>query len=545
MGDKNVEAGLAEGTAAEPETQARADDELTRLRQLVLGDDYEKTLYEQTHGRNPVEELSDSISEAIVLRSSRDDSLGQSLAPIVDSAIENSIDRNPRKIIDIIFPILGPAIRKAVAAALGDMVQSLNTLLEQSVSAKAMSWRLQAWRSGVSYAQFVITKTVRYRVEQVLLVHRETGLLLQSVQRADISAQDPNLVSAMLTAVTDFVSDSFAAEAGQTLEGVRFGDLTLVVEVGPHAILALAVRGTPAEEVRETSAHTVEEVHRIFASALLDFDGDDQSFVASEPLLSRCLMSQSLEEDKPARKPWMALVVIAAALSWFAYEAWQWRVIRQAQTEIINALQEEPGYVLVSTQRSPDSLQLVLLHDNTARKPETVVDLHSERDFRVQLDATAIHIGPLPDIPQPEPPPPPSLMDQWQTAHAQLNTTVFNFESKSTELSADELDTLAVFLRTLRQYDSLSTRLGRDYQLMVMGFADGTGGGQANRKISEERANGMRDLLIENGVPERRIITLGLGNRDRDHLPSESQRRVAINVVSVELKPVSEGNGSL
>ena len=42
--------------------------------------------------------------------------------------------RNPRPLADALFPIIGPAIRKAIATTLSGMLESLNTTLEHSLS---------------------------------------------------------------------------------------------------------------------------------------------------------------------------------------------------------------------------------------------------------------------------------------------------------------------------------------------------------------------------------------------------------------------------
>ena len=99
---------------------------------------------------------------------------------------------------------MGPVIRKAVAAALQEMVQNLNQVLSEGLSFRSWRWRVQAWRVGKSYAEYVLIKSLQYRVELVLLIHRETGLLLQDVCLPQVVREDPELVSAMLTAIYVF-----------------------------------------------------------------------------------------------------------------------------------------------------------------------------------------------------------------------------------------------------------------------------------------------------------------------------------------------------
>ena len=140
--------------------------------------------------------------------------------------------------------MLGPAIRKAIAETLAGLVASINSTIEHSLSPHGLRWRLEAWRTGVPYAQIVLKHALIYRVEQVFLIHAETGLLLAHAWAPELKASDPELISGMLTAIRDFVVDSFSREreAGG-LRRFSVGELTVMVEQGPRAVLAAVVRG--------------------------------------------------------------------------------------------------------------------------------------------------------------------------------------------------------------------------------------------------------------------------------------------------------------
>ena len=98
----------------------------------------------------------------------------------------------------------------------------MNQTLGRSFSAQGLKWRLEAWRTGKALREVVLLRTLVYRVEQVFLIHRETGLLLQHVSAGPRRAsQDADMVSGMLTAIRDFVQDSFGGKerAGSTPSG--------------------------------------------------------------------------------------------------------------------------------------------------------------------------------------------------------------------------------------------------------------------------------------------------------------------------------------
>ena len=102
---------------------------------------------------------------------------------------------------------MGPAIRKAIAATIQGLIQNFNQILEHSFSIKGLRWRLEALRTRRPFAEVVLLHTLVYQVEQVFLVHRKSGLLIDHVVAKTTVPQNPDLVSGMLTAIKDFVQE--------------------------------------------------------------------------------------------------------------------------------------------------------------------------------------------------------------------------------------------------------------------------------------------------------------------------------------------------
>lgn len=62
--------------------------------------------------------------------------------------------------------------------------------------------------------------------------------------------------------------------------------------------------------------------------------------------------------------------------------------------------------------------------------------------------------------------------------------------------------------------DDLAARLaGRNVEIVhVIGHSDRIGTALANQRISSQRANSVRDYLVERGVPDERITAVGRGS---------------------------------
>src|ERR1035438_7617157 len=201
---------------------------------------------------------------------------------------------------DALFPIFGKAIRKAITAELDGMLQSLSQTLEQRFSWRSLRWRWESIRTGKPYAEIVLLRSLLYRVEQVFLIHRKTGLLLQHVAMDTAATKDPEMVSGMLTAIQDFVRDSVSGAEGENLETVRMGDIGVVLTYGPDAILSGFGAGGPPRNLARVFQDTLDTIERQKAEALHSFDGDTAEFDSCRPQLKACLVGQGKPDQRKA-----------------------------------------------------------------------------------------------------------------------------------------------------------------------------------------------------------------------------------------------------
>jgi OOP family OmpA-OmpF porin len=358
------------------EEQPNGATEFATLRELLVGP--ERHQLDELADR--VEEvaitphvLAEQLPEAIALRASRDGQLGRALAPTIETALRESIRRNPREVATAIFPVLGPAIRKAIAETMSGLVRSINSAVEHSFSVQGIKWRIEAWRTGVRYADVVIKHALVYRVEQVFLVHAETGLLLAHVTAPDLDVPDADLISGMLTAIQDFVRDSFRPAEGGTLSTFTVGEHTVHVEAGPSALVAGIIRGQFRESVPQRLQQSLEQIHLEYASPLGDFEGDAAPFASAAALLEENLETvlstdRKTERAKMAWLRWaIPLAAILLLLGGLATASWlRWR-------RAVRLMQAEPGYVVIDADRSWRRWQFRGLKDPMARDPRAVL----------------------------------------------------------------------------------------------------------------------------------------------------------------------------
>ncbi|CAN5749559.1 hypothetical protein BH18ACI4_BH18ACI4_05330 [soil metagenome] len=363
------------------DTSNVASDEgsVAELRSLLLGP--AEAQLAEVHERllNPqrqVEEVSRVLPDAIAVRSRQDDDLTTALAPTVSAALEYSVRKDPQPLADAIFPIIGPAIRKAIAAALSGMSQSFNQTLTHSMSARGLGWRWEALRTGRPFSEVVLLRTLLFRVEQIFLIHKETGLLLRHVSAANAAVQDADMVSGMLTAIQDFVRDSFTTRQGEGLETLQVGELTVWIEQGPQAILAGVIRGNAPQQLREVFQETLEKIHLQYGTALKKFAGDATPFSSTETLLEDCLPSDYDAEQhglNAGRKLSPLRVIVGIVLLALAVWGFFWLRDRRRWDAYVQRLQAEPGIVVTDTGKQGGKHFVSGLRDPLSRDPATMI----------------------------------------------------------------------------------------------------------------------------------------------------------------------------
>jgi len=355
--------------------ESSGEESFNELRDLIVGPldaEVEKVQARLDDPKTRAREISRILPDAIVRRSATDDELFIALTPTVEKAVRFSIKRNLRVFADALFPVIGPAIRKAISEALRDMVQSLNEALENAFSWQGLKWRWEAVRTRKPFPEIVLLHSVIYRVEQIFLIHKQTGLMLQHVVRMGADSQDADMVSSMLTAIRDFVADSFQVQDHDSLETIRIGDLTIWIEQGPGAIMAAVIRGTAPESYRAVLQRTIEKIHAQYDEALESFEGDCIAFESARPLLEDCLIAQYMEKKEKLSPLFVAIagvIVIGIGLWTFLsvreYLHWQ---------EFLSLLHAQEGIVITGIEKQDGQHVIRGLRDEFADDPTRLME---------------------------------------------------------------------------------------------------------------------------------------------------------------------------
>jgi OOP family OmpA-OmpF porin len=317
------------------------------------------------------QDMASVLPEAIKMSRARGEQLTQALGPAVEGSFKQSIDQRPQLFVDALHPLIGPIVRKSVAETLRRLLQSFNQTLEHTFSWRGLKWRWEALRTGRSFAEVVMLRSLVYRVEQLFLIHRETSLSLLHVTADATLSKDSDMVAGMLSAIQDFARDSFATGEDSNLEEFRVGELQVWIAPGRHAYLAAVIRGNPSLELRPTLEETIETVHVLKGSALAEFKGDAAPFESLRPELESCLRARYVaakKEGKSTRAGIVIILILALAASglilWFRNHS-RWK-------DFLHRLRAQPGLVVTEAPGWFGRAEVRGLRDASAPDPAAI-----------------------------------------------------------------------------------------------------------------------------------------------------------------------------
>ncbi|MER8570608.1 OmpA family protein [Mesorhizobium sp. M1409] len=370
-----------------------ADPRMETLRQLLVSREISE-LSRVTHLLDEPEQLAAAVGGVLPSAAARAShaQLGEALAPAVERAVQRSIQKSPRTLTDILYPVFLPAIRKSIGEKIDQTFQSLNETLRHIFTWHGLKWRFESWRTGASFSEVVLKHSLIYRVEHVFLINRNSGLLIAHVTADNATSEDPQLISSMLSAIQDFVKDSFNEKEQSGLDTIRFGDLRLWSEVGPFATLVSVIRGNPPEELHEIVRDVLLRIHAECSQALEQFDGDSSQLAGVEAQLQTCV--ELKQEESNQGFPWLvvaaALLVLIPAGGWF-FLSWQ---SGQRWHAYVSRLETQPGIIVAEQKIRGGQFYIAGLRDPLAADPQSLLSgtqvdparVHSQWQFYQSLE---------------------------------------------------------------------------------------------------------------------------------------------------------------
>jgi len=321
-----------------------------------------------------VSEVLDSASDLTIKKNPE---FQKKFSKVDSKAYVRAIKANKQTFIDAMLPIIGPMIRKSVSNAISRFVSDVNRAMELGFSFKALKWRWQSLRTGVPFAELVFSNTIAYQVQHVFLIDKNTGLLVEYAGQEDALLQDKEAMSAMLTAIQDFVKDSIDSDS-QGLSAAKLGDQSLELITGTQANLVAIIKGAYTNRLTEKLNEANEELHLDFKQDLYNqkkWNNNPELKLQLQQLL--VTKSQSDDDSKSSINFWPWLILFSALLIWVIWGQYK----NNKQLNAVNdQLSNTPGFVLQNLTQQGNSYVATGLLDPIADT--------SQLDPNIQLNTT-------------------------------------------------------------------------------------------------------------------------------------------------------------
>lgn len=234
------------------------DDEksLEYLRQILLDNDHQKLIEFESELDKINYQLSDKEAKINVFLPiitdllerkiiDSEDELVKVFSPIMGSAIKKQVSDSKEDIIEALYPIMGDAIKRSVAESIKEIYTSINMKIEKALRRGIFSRQIKSKISGVSGSDLILQQSFPFCISEIFLIHESSGLLITHVSSSESEmSSDGDLISGMLTAIKDFVAESFKKNGGsQNLYEIQYGDSKIVLERGLYSYIAVVISG--------------------------------------------------------------------------------------------------------------------------------------------------------------------------------------------------------------------------------------------------------------------------------------------------------------
>ncbi len=178
--------------------------------------------------------------------------------------------------VEALYPVIGETVQRSISEFAREFQRNIDMRLKSTFGPRGFLRSLGARLRGVSGSELAMRSAFPFLIREIFLIQHGSGLLLAHSSLGGEDDGDFDLVGAMLTAIRDFVHDSFAHEDGkeQELDSISYGDLQIQVVSGQYAYLAVVYEGVEPEGFRVGMRGLLSELHVRYGSVFRDYDGD-------------------------------------------------------------------------------------------------------------------------------------------------------------------------------------------------------------------------------------------------------------------------------
>ena len=234
------------------------------------------------------------------IRDSRDE-MAEALGPVMGEAIRVQIRQSRKDMVEALSPVIGETVQNAVSDFFREFQRNVDARLRITFGADGLLRGLGARIRGVSASDLAVRDSFSFDIREIFVIQRGSGLLLNRYHVSGHETADSDLVSGMLTAIRDFVRDSFASTDGEAgeLNEIQYGNSRIMIQNGRAAYVAVVISGIEPAGFRAGLCQLMDDFHIQYEPAFKAYSGDPESLPDLQPRLERFTDEMLVVADSP------------------------------------------------------------------------------------------------------------------------------------------------------------------------------------------------------------------------------------------------------
>ena len=160
------------------------------------------------------------------------------LGPTITATLKREIQNHKDEVVDALYPVLGKMVKKYVAQEIKVLSEKIDNQLS---FISAWKRRFRAFFGGSKEKELLLNDLASEKIEQVMLIERDSGLLKASFSKTDTI--DEEMISGMLTAIKSFVEDAFN-QKNQELELIEYELYNIHIQSFVNYYVAVVISGS-------------------------------------------------------------------------------------------------------------------------------------------------------------------------------------------------------------------------------------------------------------------------------------------------------------
>ncbi len=493
--------------------------------------------------------------------------VGKAIAPEMAAAIREQIRIERDAMVNALYPVIGSTI----STYLAEEIRAINDKVENALSIEGMMRKIRAKMQGVSEAELLFREVMLFRARAIFLIHKDSGLVIAEVQPSESQHLESDMVAGMLTAIRSFVNDCIA-QSGDVAEidAIDYGTSKIILEVEGYCYLAVVVQGEPTQQFINELRESLGTIVTHYGKPIRSFDGDSTTIPVGVKGILKNLLDQSVsqgrrdsqENRKKGKKPPGLLVLglgllglIAVfgliyqdrakinhrieqktqlALAYYAPEVSDYGLTVKANRKRLKLAGQLPNQTLrsnveqIAKAAAPnlgldnriEVIELPYTDEltkaqvqrvrNTLNQMDGVVIVASYTEGRVIVKGAVLYAKDFPKIIQAfdNIPGVKSVENNVQLQGLDLSSRIY-FDLGSAQLKPEDIGTK---IRSIKEF------LERYPQkhLRIIGYADPRSQATENQGLAQQRAQMVKDVLVQQGIDTNRLQVRGVGKRPPD-----------------------------